>query len=298
MSKKIKSEKIYSLAVAPGEQEQLNMEDALLQSVHEYDPLGNLILEITFNSDGSVNGRNEFVHDDQGNMTGMVIYGEEEEALETRRIYRDERGQIEKEEIIYLDGSVDTVTYMYEDGILKEKVQKNEDEEVEARETYEYEEGKVLQYQRYDEEGEVVYRQENRFDNGVLRESRIWVMEDGETYRQAVTYNGEGRRTEELKYDRKDRLIERNRYEEDETGKVVRVVEENTSRKNTTELKYDQQGRLLEQVETDLHGQIIHRVEREYDDQGVLKSARVNYLNRMTGSLGENFMWYEYEFYD
>jgi uncharacterized protein YkuJ len=89
MSRKIKSEKIYRVTVIPGKEEETDLSEGILQSHHRYDVLGNLLLEENFSEDGSVTEKNEFTFDEQGRILGSVIYGEDDEALETRKVRRD-----------------------------------------------------------------------------------------------------------------------------------------------------------------------------------------------------------------
>jgi YD repeat-containing protein len=298
MSKKIKTEKVYHVPVRNDESKKADTSDGILRSLNEYDENGNLILEITYHADGSISEKNEYSYDDNGKLIGTTIYSEEGDALESRKIYRDDSGKAMKEEIVYMDGSVDTVSYTYHEGRLAQKMQETDEGEVENKEIFEYEGDKITLYEKYDEDDRLVYQVKNQYQEGALKKSEIWSSENGETFRKVVEFeDGENRRLE-LKYDEKDRLIERNQYESEDGGKVARVVEENPSKKNTTEFIYDDRGNLISQHEKDMHGQTVTLLERFYDDEGRLREAAIGFRDRMTGVMGQSRMMYDYEFYD
>jgi YD repeat-containing protein len=297
MSKIIKSEKIFRAPFHKENEDEPMLSEKALQSYNEYDPQGNLLLEISYDPEGSITEKNEYAWDAAGRLIRSVIYGDDGEILEKTEIHRDGKGNPVQEFIHYLDGSVDKVEYRYENELLKEKIQHNEDDEQESRETYDYEDGRIVLLERYDEEDRLVYQAKNTFENGVIRESRIWSSVEGETYTLVTLFNKEGRRLEECRYDEKEKMIERNLYEEDDKGRVIKVVEEDRNRKNTTELEYNDKDLLVYQVETDVHGQVVSEVHREYDSEGRIAGIDILYLDRRTGVLRRNYLLYEYEYF-
>jgi hypothetical protein len=298
MSKKIKTEKIYQVPVTSEQQDGVDNSDRILNSVQEYDEKGNLIMEVTYHPDGSISDKNEYTYDENGNLMVSVIYGEEEDALESRKITRDEKGNPVIEEITYLDGSIDEVSYVYEGSLLKEKIQKTGEGDIEVKEIFDYEGDKLTTYEKFNEYDEKVYQIRNIFEDGLLRESEIRSSEDEEPYRQIIEYDESGNRKIELRYNKKDMLVERNVYEADGQGRVVRVIEENPSRKNHTEFSYDDAGRLTHQVEKDMNDKVVSEIHRSYNEDGRLSAARVEYMDRMLGAMRENRLVYEYEYYD
>lgn len=298
MGKKIRTEKIFQVPVRPGQEENMDTSDGVLTSLQEFDARGNLLLEISYNPDGSTGEKNEYSYDAQGNLTGSILYGEDDEVLETGKIMRDDKGNPIREEIIYLDGSVDAVKYRYESGLLMEKVRETDEEEIEWKEVYRYENGKVILYEKYDGDERLVYQVKNVYDDGVMKGTEIWSEEEGEPFRQVIEYDDKGRRSLELKYNARDKLIERNQFEVNDEGKVVRMTEENISRKNTTEFTYDDSGRVTRQVERDMNGKLVSDITRSYDDEGRLTHATVEFPDRMTGVMRKNMLVYEFEFHD
>lgn len=298
MNRNIKSEKVYRLVILPGSEEKIDLEEGILQSREEFDEKGNLCLEINYGADGSVTEKNIFTYDTLGRLASTVIYGDEDEVLETRVHTWNDQGLLESEQIRYLDGSTDTVRYSYKDGLAVEKVQVTDDEEVEMREVYEYQDARLVLFERYDSDGELIHQARNTFSEGRLVQTDISSSENDEPFTQVIRYNAAGRRIEDMKYDAEGRLIERNRSEEDETGRVVRLVEENTFRSHTTGLEYDDAGRLVRQVEKDLHGNLVSDVERTYTEEGLPESAHITVRDRSTGTYQQYYLIYEYEFFE
>jgi hypothetical protein len=298
MSKKIRTEKIYQVLVRPDEVSETVESGRVLNSIREYDRAGNLILEVSYHPDGSISDKNEHEYDVHGKIIRSTTYDGGNEPLETTKINRDKNGHPIKEEIIYMDGSVDTVDYTYEDGLLLNKVRKTDDGDIEQREVFSYNEGNLILYEKYDDDDQIIYQVKNSYNNDIIVKSEIFSSEDDEPFTQVMEYDKEGRRKSELRYDKKKRLVEKNIYETDSHGRVIKVTEENPSRKNTTEFSYDEKGRLLYQKESDINGDRVSEVNREYDDEGMLKGARIGYLDRMTGIMQENRLAYEYEFHE
>jgi YD repeat-containing protein len=112
-----------------------------------------------------------------------------------------------------------------------------------------------------------------------------------------IEFNEAGRRFRELRYNHQDELVERNIYEEDEQGRVIRVIEENKARKNTTDYTYDEKGNVILQVETDLNGGLNHQVIRRYDDEGHIITATVEAVMKPSGLPRAYTLVYKRELY-
>ncbi len=298
MSNKIRTEKIYRIPFLEGEEPEPESDEKILQSLREFDKDGNLLLEISYSTEGGINEKNEFQYDRSGKLAKSLIYGDDDEPLESKVIYRDEKQKILKEEIIYLDGSIDIVEYRYQDESLKEKIQKTDEDEIELREVFDYQGDDLKHYERYDEDGRLVYRLDNTFEENKISQTEIFSTENGESTKQLVYFNDSGRREAELRYNSQGKLVEKNTFEEDEEGRVISMTEENLSGKNTTTMSYNNEGRLVSQEETDVNGQLISHLEREYDAEGRPQNARILYLDRRMGTIIENFLVYEYDFFE
>ncbi len=299
MSKKIKSQTIYRVFHLPREEEQVTAGDGSKYSYREHDILGNTTLEMTYTQDGDVNEKIEYRYDDKGLINESIIYGEEDEALERRTVDKDDNGNIISETIHYLDGSSDKISYIFNDtGKLIERITANDDEEIESREKYYYTDDIPTKLEKYDEDGKLIFTQDDIVDNGKLKERKIWASEDGEIRTYITKFNEAGQRENELSYDDQDKLIEKNNYELDDHGRVVRIIEENRQRKNITILTYDDAGQVTSQEETDLNDDLVSRIDRIYDKDGQLKSATVTAYIPIGRTYRTYSLIYEYEYFE
>lgn len=286
MSKKIKSETIYRLDHLPGEEIDINQEFDLKHSYHEFDESGNLILEMSYSLDGEVVDKIAYHYDESGRLVESLIYDEYDEVLERREAIRDQDGRTIRELIYYLDGSADSREYSYDEkGNLISMRAIDADGEQELSEKYFYENDKVVKVERYNEDDKVVFWQKDLYTNGVISTRKIWSSEDDEPYTLVHQFNEAGHREQELRYNKSNQLVERNIYEEDEHGRIVRIIEENKQKKNTTEFSFDEQGNVIHQVETDLNGNLNHEVFRVYDPDGELLITTVEAVIKPSGDI-------------
>jgi YD repeat-containing protein len=177
-------------------------------------------------------------------------------------------------------------------------VQETDEQELEMREVFDYQDARLVLFERYDSGSQLIHQARNTYADGKLVQTDISSSENEEPYTQVIRYNAAGRRIEDMKYDNQGRLIERNRSEEDETGRVVKLIEENTFRSHTTGLEYNDAGRLVRQVEKDLLGNLVSDIERTYTEEGLPESAHITVRDRSTGTYQQYYLIYEYEFFE
>jgi YD repeat-containing protein len=286
MSNKIKSETIYRLDHVPGEEIDINQEFDIMQSYHEFDEQGNLLLEMAYAHDGEIVDKIKYRYDEEGRLVESLIYGEYDDIMERRVAEMDKDGRTLRESIHYLDGSADIREYSYdENGNLISIIAHDDEDETEFSEKYFYSGDKVVKVERLDGNDRVIFRQEDEYVDGVMRTRKIWSSEDDEPYTLIYHFNENGFREQELRYNNRDQLIERNIYETDESGRVIRIIEENRQRKNTTEFTFDEKGNPVHQVETDLNGNLNHEVFRVYNSDGDLIITTVEAVNKTNGDL-------------
>jgi len=140
MSNKIKSETVYRIDHVPGEE--IDPEEDLegMQSYHEYDEAGHLILEIAYTRDGDIADKVEYKYDAAGKLLETSIYGEYNDVLERKELVWSSDDRVMKEIIHYLDGSEDIHEFFYDDkGNLTGMVVKDDEDELELSEKYFYE---------------------------------------------------------------------------------------------------------------------------------------------------------------
>jgi YD repeat-containing protein len=285
MSSKIKSETSYRVEHVPGEEIDPGLEYDSIHSYHEYDQAGHLILEIAYTRDGDIADKMEYRYDDEGNLSETLISGEDGEVLERKETIWAGNEKIEREIIHYLDGSEDIHEFFYDEkGNLTGVQVRDDEDELEYSEKYYYEDGHLIKMERMDEEGDVIYRQENEYKDGIIKTRTIWSSEEEEPFTMVYHFNAAGHKEQEERYNGNEQLIERNIYEEDERGRVVRIIEENRQRKNTTEYTYDGNNNPVRQVETDMNGDINHEISRAYSPEGELLMTTVEVVSKPGGT--------------
>jgi antitoxin component YwqK of YwqJK toxin-antitoxin module len=296
MSKKSMRLKIYRLNHLPGAELPDATEYGTLQSLEEFDDKGNLLLEIAYTNDGEIGDKNEFHYDENGRLKESRVYSEDDEVLERNEISRDKDGRILKEIVHYMDGSTDTRSYYYDDrGNLTGMKTMDDDDELEFSEKYFYENDKLLKIERRNEEDEIVFSHEDTFEAGVIRNRKVWSSEGEDTFTIVTDFNQNGHRERETRFDSRDRMIERNIFEEDEQGRVIRVIEENRQRKNTTEFSFNDQGNVSHQKEVDLNGDLNHEIFRSYDELGNPTKITVETILKNSGEKRAYSLLYLYE---
>jgi YD repeat-containing protein len=276
MGNKIKSETVYRIDHIPGEEIDLDQDAGIRQSYHEYNEAGQVVVEIAYTGDGEIADRIEYRYDESGQLLEKFIYGEDDDVLERTEVIWSDSKRIAREIIHYLDGSEDIHEFFYDErGNLSGIQVKDDEDEVEYTQKFFYEGNKVIKVEKWDGNDEVIFRQEDEYKDGTLASRSIWSDEEVKPFTIIQNFNAAGHRTEELRYDSNEQLIERNIYEEDEQRRVVRMIEENRQRKNTTEFSYDDQGNVIHQAETDLNGDLNHEVFRIYGPGGELLKTTV-----------------------
>jgi YD repeat-containing protein len=185
-------------------------------------------------------------------------------------------GKISRELKHYLDGSFDTISYLYDSqGHLIEKVTTDEEGVVESRTVFEYMDSRLSAEKEMDDLGDVVSEKKYLFDdNGHLAEFTEWDRENNRHIRTVDEYNEQGLRVRSSRYI-DGKLRERIGYTQDEKGRVTRMTEENERGGSTYQFEYDDSGNVLLQEETDGQGIVISKMERTYDALGRIQENRV-----------------------
>jgi YD repeat-containing protein len=298
MSKKIKTLKIFRIDHLPGAELPDLEKFGILQTLEKYDENGHLLLETGFTRDGEISDKTDYSYDEKGRVSESRIFGEDDEVLEHTEVFRDKDGRILKEIVHYLDGSDDIRTYFYDDtGNLTGLEVHDDEDELDFSERYFYEGGQLVKIERYDEEGEVIFYQQDTYQDGTLAQRKIWSSEEEEPFTLVTDFTPQGTREREIRYDSREKVVERNIYEADENGRVIKYTEENRQKKNTTEVEYDGAGQVIYQKETDLNGELNHEIFRKYDEEGRLISTTAEIVQKNSGEKRAYTLVYQYEFH-
>ena len=184
----------------------------------EFDRDGRPLKEIHYNRSGEFEEMFEFVYNDHGFLIGERYYPVEDELAETKEYTVDESGLPRSSRKIYLDGSIDTTEYEYnERNELLRKVTRNDDGEIDETETFTWEDGKVAAHHVTDgdgtditgpvesavrsretriernEKGQILTEEELDEDGNVFMTVNRFYTDDGKPDEVEVSIDGQGR---------------------------------------------------------------------------------------------------------
>src|SRR5215467_7013565 len=116
MSKKIKTIKKFSAHYKSFNfaSPDLKSDDEFLDSEIHQDEKGNVIEEIKYADDGSVEERNTYKYDANGKLLEHILYYEVDDVTEKRMLKRDAKGNLLEEQKFYGDDSGEKTEYIYD----------------------------------------------------------------------------------------------------------------------------------------------------------------------------------------
>lgn len=266
---------------------------------------GKVVCERQYNNEGLPEQETIYSYNDDGFLVREVLKEGDGTVMEERSWEPDERQRIGVEYLHYADGSEDKVTYAYDgDGQLIRKLTEDADGDPEKLEVFEYEDGRLVRAAVYedfddpDDPGEVVREQIYTYDGEGRLSDKTEVDTVQEFHQRRVNeYDEQGHRVQVTVFDQDDEPVERIRLRPDEKGRPVEVVEENRKKKNTIHMRYDAQGNVAFQEEYDMDGQLVSKVERIWDDNGLLLESRVTLNGPVQGVARHYVVRQEYEFF-
>lgn len=186
----------------------------------EFNESGNPVREIRYSNSGAFEEEYLYEYDSRGNLISERYYPEQDLLAEQKTYHRDDRGMITHAEKTYQDGSVDTLTYEYDDSGHPIRVTTTTEEgEVEQVETFTWEGDRMVAQESLDSQGEPISM--NDFHTENQGESRQTRNEFGQVIREE---------------------------EVDETGTVYMTVDrtyDEEGRLNKVEVSFDGRGRAL-----------------------------------------------------
>ena len=267
----------------------------------EYHPvLQKVVRDVQFDTNGEVQQKTVMEYDDSGFMTSELLIEADGGVLERKTFEPDEKSRIRKEYIHYADGSYDMIEYHYNaSGQITKKVQSDNDGVVEHSVEYEYNNGHLVAEVSFDEEGTMISETTYEYDeDGLLDEKAIYHIGDNEKLVQSYVYNDEGYREAIFSTDSSGQLIEKFLFTLDEKGRPVGVVEENRQKKNRITMEYDEKDHVILQEEVDLRGELVSKVRRYYDHDGLFLKSEVTARNPVNGIIQQYEVMHVYEFFD
>ena len=270
-----------------------------LYSHTEYDIEGKVVMQSTFHSSGLISEKNVTEYDNAGRVIREIYYAEEEEPSEIVTYEYNGSGKITGSKKIYGDGSEDTTSYVYdEDNLLIERITKDEEGDVETRETFTYSGAKPVTYEVTDDEGTRLLYEEFEYDEKGhtilhVRDSE----ETGEYFKLQTEYNDAGQKIKEMIFDIDGRLVESTFFEMDEAGHTVHLVVESGPHRRERKFNFDNRGNDLGYEEINAQGDNTTKVEHQYDMENNPVATTV-FINSGRHSMSQHYaLDYKYEWY-
>ena len=271
-----------------------------LASQTDYDTESRVIMQCSYSASGGVVEKTVFEYDANGRLVHEFYYTGEPEPAEENSYEYDEKGKVCREFKHYIDGSKDTTDYAYDDsGKLIEKVTVDEEGETELREVFGYEGDLLVNHVISDGEDNTVVSEE--FGYNEKGQVLLQIRDDNETgefFKLVVEYNESGRKVSEKIYDEEDELVETTWFDEDENGRVIQTVEENSLRRHEKHFFYDDQGNGLGYEEINEDGDKVVVVEHQLGEHKhpVASMVFVHGAGRSPGQhyeLKYEYVWHE-----
>jgi len=262
----------------------------------EYTPAGNVKSGKSFNLNGEIQEKIEYIFDDQEILKEQLMYYDEDEVVERRTYDYDETSKLIRVNKFYSEGSHEYTLYFYDQGNkLVEKRRFSHDDEPEETEQYEYVNGNLIRESVYDQDMKLKSEQRLIKDGNSLERQMMDI--DTGTSKIIEEYDDEGRKIKTLVYDKKDRLVTRQNYFY-ENGKVSKITEETAHGTDTTLLHYNKNGDVILHEEIDVNDFYRSRITRDYNDDNVLLKTQV-YVNNYGKTADLNYILkFEYEYYE
>jgi hypothetical protein len=265
-----------------------------------YDRQGNILEKIRYMPTGEVEEKTVNYYDDKGSLIEELYYVNEEELAEHKTFERDEKGRIQREIKHYLDGSKDVTSYSYdEQGHLLEKQTVSSDDELEGKEIYTYRDDKLINYQVLNGDESLSSGKEYTYDEtGKIIAATEYYPEDFHRTRIVEKFDDTGRRTQSMRYNGNEQLVEKLTYSWVDQDRVDQVVEETPHGINTSHFIYDQDGSLIVQESYDRNNNLLNKIERKFDADHRLIESHV-FIDGQGRGISQNYdVRYEYEFFE
>lgn len=256
------------------------------------------VLQEQYGVDGSLEQSTEFEYDDIGFLIRQTLKEADGMVTEEKSFEPDENRRIAREHLHYADGSRDTITCSYdEDGNLVRKETVDADGDVEEIAEMTYQDGQLVHHLVKDSDGDIIEEHRYVYEGGLPLEVFHFDGMAGSGQKRVYSYDAAGNRESVLVYDDSDNLVERFLFKNDERGRPVNIVEENRKKKNTLRIQYEKHGNVGFQEEFDMKGNLVSRIARKYDDDGLLLESKIEAVIPSMGTIHSYIVTQEYDFY-
>ncbi len=243
-----------------------------------FDPEAGLVLQETrYTPDGQVEEVSKREYDQKGNLTLLVVTDGHGSPLEKRTFEQNPKGHTAREFIHYADNSADRVENTHdENGHLIKRELFDDSDDLETIEVFEYQGDNLIRESELDADGNLLKeRLMNYSEKGLLMQERVVDNESDLKLKKVFSYNSIGKVEEVMTFDDQGKALERATYSYDEKGLPFKITEETRTHKNTTTIGYNSKGDVILEEEIDFNGQLVRKIDREIDGNGLLTFTKI-----------------------
>ncbi len=301
MEKKLKSETTYRFNQVI---ESVNADEIEIKkhksSYNEYDINGNLIKDISYNNDESINQMFVYKYNEDGYKQEEQLYYDEDEIADRKTFETDKNGKTINAYNHYTDGSKDIIKHTYdENNNLTEILLVDDDGDIEEKQIYIYENGKITLKEITNENNETIIKEECKYnEKGDEIERTSFDAENKSFTKTQFIFNDNNEWSKILKHDREGILIEKSTYNYNDKGRLIELISESPQRKTRMEFKEDDNENIIEQIEYNDNNEINYKLNRTFAANGTLDEVKI-FIDMHGAGINQNYTnKYEYEYFD
>ena len=251
--------------------------DEVPSSYKLFDLNGNLICEISYNSEGVISEKTEFDYVDNL-LIQKRIFLDETEVAEYRKYFYDIHGNIDYVLVQYTDDTEEKIIYQYDaDHNL---ISKKSEEGDGGYEVLKYD-GKNLIFHQIIDDFDEVEKEENRkySSDGRLILIDLKRYEDGELRNILIHFDIDSKIFLEEVKDKNNALIESKYLNYNDKGHLIEIKTISDEEERILNFEFDENGNEILQQDVDSQQNIHHSVKRTFDENNNVLSADVEIFN-------------------
>ncbi len=271
-----------------------------LNHFQEFDVNGHPVKDSKYNRNGELEERYEFTYNEAGQLASETYFQEEDEAAEKKTFIYNNAGKLEMLLKHYLDGSVDTTNYSYnESGQLISTVRQDDEGETELVERFTWTDGKMTLEETFDgQENPLTRRSMNYNTEGNITELVSWNAEEDTEIRTVNEFDETGQLSSVKRFDSDGDLMDAHIFQLDEEGNRISFTENTYGPKVQTQIVYNGKGKPVKEEEVTEEGDVLTRVERKYDEEDRELETEVFIDGQGQTITRHYFLKYDYTFFE
>ncbi|MCC6385334.1 MAG: hypothetical protein LC117_01795 [Bacteroidia bacterium] len=250
-------------------------ENEFLSLQSHFDEKGNLVEELKYVEDGSVEERNVYTLENE-KLISHVIEMPSEGTFEDFRYLRDDQGRLVKEQKFYGDDPGEATDYFYdEQSSVVSLLKYDADGEREQEEKFEYDKKELRKHFIYDNKGELISGSVFEYKDGKLSRKNDFNSKNELIAVTQYDYDDKGNLLSSITRDMNEKIIESHLIEMDERGNIIKKTIRDFHPR-IYQYEFDENNRCITEEMLNPFGQLSARIVFEYDEAGMLISE-INY---------------------